>query len=101
MEEFLEKPTEYLKNYHFNHGANFFLYNPQFVFFGYPSYLLKYSSEPNLRALVDNWIYQIDQDFDHILILERLDTSMAVMMIKFCWNVDDVINLKVRMTHNL
>jgi len=48
-----------------------------------------------LRALVDNWIFEIDRDFDHIVILERLDTSMAVMMIKFCWNVDDVINLKL------
>ena len=46
--------------------------------------------------LVDTWINEIDRDFDHILILEHLETSLAVMMIKFCWSLDDVVHLKVR-----
>ena len=41
MEDFLKKPLEYLGNVPFSHGSHFFLYNPQMVFFGYPSYLLK------------------------------------------------------------
>ena len=45
--------------------------------------------------LVDAWLNEIDSDFDHILILEELDTSLAVMMIKFCWSLDDVVHLKV------
>lgn len=45
--------------------------------------------------LVRAWIQEISNDFDHILILEDLDTSLAVMMIKFCWNIDDVAHLKV------
>ena len=95
MEDFLKEPTKYLESLPFSHGAHFFLYNPQLVFFGYPSYLLKYTTEPRVRMLVDAWLNEIDADFDHILILEELDTSLAVMMIKFCWSLDDVVHLKV------
>lgn len=45
--------------------------------------------------LVDTWINEIDRDFDHVLILEHLETSLAVMMIKFCWSLDDVVHLKL------
>jgi len=65
------------------------------VFFGYPSYLIKYTTEPRVRMLVDAWLNEIGVDFDHVLILEELDTSLAVMMIKFCWSIDDVVHLKL------
>ena len=48
-----------------------------------------------MSKLVDSWISEIMADFDHILILEALDTSLAVMMIKFCWSIDDVVHLRV------
>ena len=64
------------------------------VFFGYPTYLLS-PGKNRLMLLVRAWIQEISNDFDHILILEDLDTSLAVMMIKFCWNIDDVAHLKV------
>ena len=95
MEDFLLQPTKYLESLAFSHGAHFFLYNPQLVFFGYPSYLIKYTTEPRVRMLVDAWLNEIDVDFDHILILEELDTSLAVLMIKFCWSIDDVVHLKL------
>ena len=60
--------------------------------------MLKYTEEYRVRILVDTWIGEIDRDFDHILILEELETSLAVMMIKFCWSLDDVVHLKVSLT---
>ena len=71
-------------------------YKFQLVFFGYPTYLLS-AGKNRLNLLVRAWIEEISADFDHMLILEELDTSLAVMMIKFCWNVDDVAHLKVRL----
>ena len=96
MEDFLKKPNDIMSKFHFAHGAHFFLYNPQLVFFGYPSYLLKYTSSYHVNLLVDSWLGEIDRDFDHVLILERVDTSLALMMIKFCWSIDDIVHLKVR-----
>jgi hypothetical protein len=95
MEDFLKNPNEIMSRFHFAHGAHFFLYNPQLVFFGYPSYLLKYTSSFHVNLLVDSWLGEIDRDFDHVLILERVDTSLALMMIKFCWSVDDIVHLKL------
>ena len=94
MEQFLEKPWEYLKNVSYSDGTYFFTVNPQFVFFGYPTYLLQ-NTEQSLSHLVDNWIYDIDQDFDHVIILEDLDRSLAVLMVKLCWDIEDVVHLKV------
>ena len=45
--------------------------NPQLIFFGYPSYLLQ-NTVNRLQNLVDNWIHNIEEDFDHIIILEGL-----------------------------
>ena len=70
------------------------LINPQFIFFGYPSFLL-WGSEYRLKSLVDTWIDEILHDFDYILILEELDLSLAVMAMKLCWSIDDVAHLKV------
>ena len=41
IEEYIEKPEHYLENIDYNHGSHMFLFNPQLVFFGVPSYLLK------------------------------------------------------------
>ena len=41
IEQYIEKPEHYLKNIDYNHGPHMFLFNPQLVFFGVPSYLLK------------------------------------------------------------
>ena len=69
IEQFLKKPWEYLSSFAYSHSAYLFVVNPQFIFFGYPSYLLQ-NSENRLINLVDNWIQQIEGDFDHIIILE-------------------------------
>ena len=69
IEQFVTKPFEYLSPFAYSHSAYLFTFNPQLIFFGYPSYLLQ-NTEKQLRNLVDNWITSIDNDFDHILILE-------------------------------
>lgn len=94
MEQFLLDPHKYLKPLHFAHGAYMFTYHPQLLFFGYPTYLLS-PGKFKLDKLVAAWLSEIVNDFDHILILEDLDASLAVLMIKFCWNVDDVAHLKL------
>ena len=48
-----------------------------------------------LLDLVDSWIYQIADRFDLILITEEMDTSLAVLMVKFCWTVNDVAHFKL------
>ena len=44
---------------------------------------------------MDEWIHEIDRDFDHVMILEEIDDSLAVLMLKFCWDIDDMVHLKV------
>ena len=58
------------------------------------SYLLR-NKEARLWHLVDEWIHEIDRDFDHVMILEEIDDSLAVLMLKFCWDIDDMVHLKV------
>lgn len=69
MDQFLTKPWEYLESFSFGHSAYLFGVNPQMVFFGFPSHLLR-TTENFGSNLVDNWLLQIDADFDHIIILE-------------------------------
>jgi hypothetical protein len=69
IEQFLVKPFEYLKPWPYSHSAWLFTVNPQLIFFGVPSYLLT-NSEQKLANLVDNWISNIAEDFDHVIILE-------------------------------
>ena len=64
------------------------------MFFGYPSYLLR-TSEKRGHAIMDKWLATIDNDFELILILEELDTSLALLVLKFCWEVRDVVHLKL------
>ena len=64
------------------------------IFFGKPSYLLHEGSE-KLEELVDQWIDEIDKDFNHVIILEQLSESLAVMMIKMCWDINDMISLRM------
>lgn len=94
MDQFLTKPWGYLESFPFEHSAYFFTANPQFLFFGKPSYLLK-SDERRLEKLVDSWLFEIAEDFDHVLILEDLDRSLAVMMLKLCWDISDVLHLRL------
>ena len=44
---------------------------------------------------IERWIADIDQEFDFILITERFDVSLAVLMVKFCWDIDDVVHIKL------
>lgn len=67
--------------------------NPQLVFFGEPSYLL--ADEKRGHQIMDTWISNMESDFDLILILEELDTSLALLVLKFCWEVRDVVHLKL------
>ena len=64
------------------------------IFFGKPSYLLHEGPE-KLEELVDQWIDEIDKDFNHVIILEQLSESLAVMMIKMCWDINDMISLRM------
>ena len=41
IEEYIKDPDFYLTDVDFNKGPHMFLYNPQLLFFGVPSYLLK------------------------------------------------------------
>ena len=60
---------------------------------------------PQARVWIERWIADIDQEFDFILITERFDVSLAVLMIKFCWDIDDVVyirlNRQVRLVFNM
>jgi hypothetical protein len=94
IEQFLTKPVDYLANYAYSHAAHLMVMNPQLVFFGVPSYLLKMNYQFG-HQLVDTWLHQIASDFDHILILEDLDRSLAILMLKLCWTIEDVAHLKV------
>ena len=94
MNQFLKMPWEYLKNFPYAHSAYYFAVNPQFLFFGYPSYLLNMSYQ-KAADLVDHWLEEISEEFDHILILEDLDRSLAVLMLKLCWSIEDVLHLKL------
>jgi len=71
METFLKSPWEYLSNFPYQHAAYLFVVNPQLIFFGFPTYLLK-NFETRLAKLVDIWIREIANDFDHMLILEGM-----------------------------
>ena len=37
----------------------------------------------------------IENEFEFILIMEHYNISLAVMVLKLCWDIDDVIYLKV------
>ena len=104
---------QYIEEFHYAHSVFYFLVNPQvslshfrnylltllkLVFFGYPSYLLnrsRYSNPWKLQSLVNSWIEEIEKDFDHVLILEELDKSLAVLVLKLCWSIEDVAHLKL------
>jgi len=94
MDIFLKAPWGYLEPWHYAHSAYLFTVNPQLIFFGQPSYLLR-NKESRLWHLVDEWIHEIDRDFDHVMILEEIDDSLAVLMLKFCWDIDDMVHLKL------
>ena len=98
-----QKKTEHvftsIIDFHPKNSAYLFLVNPQFVFFGYPSYLLE-QQEGRVRALVDEWIKEIDKEFDLILILEQLTDSLALLVLKFCWDVRDVAHIKEGLRNN-
>ena len=38
---------------------------------------------------------QIEKEFELILIMEHYDISLAVMVLKLCWDIDEAIYLKV------
>ncbi|CBY39255.1 unnamed protein product [Oikopleura dioica] len=94
IEQFLTKPVDYLSDYAYSHAAHLMVMNPQLVFFGVPSYLLKMNYQFG-HQLVDSWLHGIASDFDHILILEDLDRSLAILMLKLCWTIEDVAHLKL------
>ena len=68
--------------------------NPQFLFFGYPTYLLD-KDESRAGKLVDAWTEEISREFDLVMILENLTESLALMVLKYCWDIDDVAHIKV------
>ena len=82
IEQFLNDPEDYLGEFNYEEGPYMFLFQPQFVFFGYPTYLIRSIRRSRIEALVKTWIWEIANDFDHILITERMNESLAIMMIK-------------------
>ena len=91
----MTKPADYLEDYAYSHAGHLMVMNPQLIFFGVPSYLLKMNYQFG-HQLVDTWLHNIADDFDHILILEDIDRSLAILMLKLCWSIEDVAHLKVR-----
>ena len=59
-------------------SAYLFLVQPQMIFFGEPTYLLR-NEETRAKQLVQTYIKQWDADFTMIMILEDVDTSLAVL----------------------
>ena len=93
IKEFLEAPWDYLRDVPYENSAYFFLVNPQFLFFGKPSYLLG-DEQKRAKALVNAWIQEIENDFEFILILEHFDRSLVLFVLKFCWDIRDVAYIK-------
>ena len=93
IDVFLKNPYKYLDEFNYDHSAWKFIHNPQFIFFGKPTYLLR--NQRQQEKLVDRWIAEIDSDFDHVIILEMMFESLAVLMLKMCWTPSDMINLKM------
>ena len=50
--EFLESPMEYLDGFHYDSNEYMFTMNPQFLFFGYASYLLNDRKALNLTPKI-------------------------------------------------
>ena len=71
MEEFLTSPIHYFEGFNYDRAEYLLLRNPQFVFFGYPTYLL--NDEKKLDKLAQFWLDEIDNDFDIVLLLEGND----------------------------
>ena len=46
-------------------------------------------------SIVLKWMQQLESEFDLILIMEHYDISLAVLVLKFCWKIEDVIYMKV------
>lgn len=59
------------------------------------NFVLSFAFLPQARVWIERWIADIDKEFDFILITERFDVSLAVLMVKFCWDVDDVAYVKL------
>ncbi len=93
IKEFLQSPWDYLRDVSYDNSAYFFLVNPQFLFFGKPSYLLG-DEQKRAKALVNQWIQEIENDFEFILILEDFDRSLVLFVLKFCWDIRDVAYIK-------
>ena len=53
------------------------------------------NDESRGHEIVEKWISDIQNDFTLILILEDIDTSLALLVLKFCWEVRDVVYLKL------
>ena len=55
-----------------------------------------HSYDSNLPdSVVLKWMQQLENEFDLILIMEHYDVSLAVLVLKFCWKIEDVIYMKV------
>ena len=55
-----------------------------------------HSYDQNLPdSVVLKWMQQLESEFDLILIMEHYDVSLAVLVLKFCWKIEDVIYMKV------
>ena len=52
IEEYIKDPDFYLTDVEYNHGPHMFLYNPQLLFFGVPSYLLKNVSRDQEKVII-------------------------------------------------
>lgn len=72
---------------------------PMLLYFGYYQDQTGHVWTSYDRAIPDSvlfeWFDSLTDDFDLVMIMEYYDISLAVLMIKLCWSIDDVVYLKV------
>merc|ERR1712003_528420 len=102
MEHFLlnkDTATDIIKQISQSDYARLWTYRLQLIFFGYfrdkNHYLWTANNHKLTPAKVHEWAEHINTEFELILIMEHYDISLAVMVLKLCWDIDDAIYLKV------
>ena len=102
MEHFLSNETrawQYLDAIPASESARRSVLRPQLLFFGYfqdKSGRIWRSYDRTIPdAILSEWYNTLKDDFDLVMIMEYYDISLALLMIKLCWSIEDVIYLKV------
>ncbi|XP_013383080.1 galactosylceramide sulfotransferase-like [Lingula anatina] len=57
--------------------------------------MINYLGYSSSKTSVQNFINDIDRDFDYVLIMEYTDEGLVMLKRRFCWDIGDVIYLKI------